>query len=91
MRTIIKILFCSIVVFTLVTSCKTTSDVVESVNYTIDVNFDDSYRSDLIEGYRYVRLETNENCRLYDYKKMKVNDYYISFEAQDQFLLFNHK
>ena len=40
MRTIIKILFCSIVVFTLVTSCKTTSDVVESVNYTIDVNFD---------------------------------------------------
>ena len=91
MRTNIKILFCSLVVFTLVTSCKTPSDALESTDYTLDVNFDDSYRSDLIEGYRYVRLETNENCRLYDYNKIKVNDSYISFEAQDQLFLFNQK
>lgn len=47
--------------------------------------------SEFFSSYRYVILETNENCMLYNYEKLKVNDKYISVVAQDRIFLFDKK
>lgn len=71
----------------LLTSCATQMSTLQTTVETAPKG----KLSEFFSGYRYVMLETNEKCVLYNYKKLKVNDKYISVVAQDRIFLFNNK